>query len=328
MGFAIAWAAVEAQVLNYLDEIRATLKSHDTPIVLSGHSLGGALALIGAAELKRAGHNVEAVVTFGAPQVGGREFADEYEHKLGLKHCTIEFDAAGDSVPRVLRRWYYRLDRRLRYIIEQFIFKATLPKQTLYLFSGNAFSFAAVPPLSDGEVLSAIASIRRQAEIAAEEQAKQTGSGTSGAQAPSGGPSSRPGTGTSSSVGAKEGSEANKIGGSIDTVGVIGIIACVVIVCIIVGALVFRYKLRSHAVMERYALYLSTLSYGRIRSLYAADTRPITERLTGANADLTNYLVFIRGKDEWLRKKDRPLPVRLKPNLDVKTYLLGSKNII
>ena len=56
-------------------------------IVLSGHSLGGALAVLGAHHFAR--HDicpVHAVVTFGTPKVGGFDFKSEYEHpRLGLK---------------------------------------------------------------------------------------------------------------------------------------------------------------------------------------------------------------------------------------------------
>jgi pimeloyl-ACP methyl ester carboxylesterase len=315
MGFAIAWAAVEEEVRAFLDQVRARQGAPDMPIVISGHSLGGALALIGAAELKRAKYNVEGVVTFGAPQVGGKEFSTEYERDLDLKRCTVEFDAAGDSVPRLLRRWYFQLDRGRQLFVERLIFRAK-PKQSVRFFvSGNTYEFNVVPPLSAFEVESAIGAIRREAlENAAKAFEKsEPGKAKQGKEVP-GKPQS--GTGSGSSAGG-------------DGRAVIAIIVGIAVVIVILLTWIFvRYKLRSHAIMERYALYLSTVSYGQIRALYAADPRPATERLTSANADLKNYLAFVRGRDDWLNKKDRPLPVRLNPDLDVKTYLSRKQNII
>jgi len=75
-------------------------------IVLSGHSLGGALAVLGAHHFAR--HDicpVHAVVTFGAPKVGGLDFKSEYEHpRLGLKDRTLHIESAEDIVAIVSNR--------------------------------------------------------------------------------------------------------------------------------------------------------------------------------------------------------------------------------
>mmetsp|Transcript_3399 Transcript_3399/g.526 ORF Transcript_3399/g.526 Transcript_3399/m.526 type:complete len:145 (-) Transcript_3399:143-577(-) len=44
-------------------------------IVISGHSLGGAVATIFAAHLLKLGYPVTELVTFGSPRVGNKEFA-------------------------------------------------------------------------------------------------------------------------------------------------------------------------------------------------------------------------------------------------------------
>jgi type IV secretory pathway VirB2 component (pilin) len=109
LGFSVGWAAVHDQILGYLEEHCPP----GMPVVLGGHSLGGALALIGALELKRAGQNIAAVITFGAPQAGNEAFSREYAAE-GLSARTVLFEAQGDSVPRLLRRWYYRLGSGLQ----------------------------------------------------------------------------------------------------------------------------------------------------------------------------------------------------------------------
>jgi triacylglycerol lipase len=48
------------------------------PIVLTGHSLGGALAVLGAFLLAQQGFPVHSIYTFGQPRVGDRAFAAAY----------------------------------------------------------------------------------------------------------------------------------------------------------------------------------------------------------------------------------------------------------
>jgi triacylglycerol lipase len=67
--------------------------------VVTGHSLGGALAMLGAKILAGAGFEVQAVYTFGQPRVGDREFARVYDERLGER--TFRFVNEEDIVPRV-----------------------------------------------------------------------------------------------------------------------------------------------------------------------------------------------------------------------------------
>lgn len=60
-GFVSGWQAIAPKVKSIIRT------EPDKPIVLTGHSLGGSIALIGAYRLIKAGLNVE-LVTFGAPR--------------------------------------------------------------------------------------------------------------------------------------------------------------------------------------------------------------------------------------------------------------------
>ncbi|MGE3799230.1 MAG: Mbeg1-like protein, partial [Thermomicrobiales bacterium] len=62
-------------------------------ILLTGHSRGGALALLAAHELQQAGFQQVAVFMFGAPKVGDQTFADS----CGFPVYRIECE--GDPVP-------------------------------------------------------------------------------------------------------------------------------------------------------------------------------------------------------------------------------------
>src|SRR5690242_17007035 len=62
------------------DKIEATLAdAHDKPLILTGHSMGGALAVLTACRLARAGRTPVATYTFGAPRVGDPAFCAGYK---------------------------------------------------------------------------------------------------------------------------------------------------------------------------------------------------------------------------------------------------------
>lgn len=70
-GFQKAWVSVRKEVGDWLER-QITDGAHG--VVLAGHSLGGALATIGAIDLHKQ-YRIDAVVTFGAPRAGGVEFS-------------------------------------------------------------------------------------------------------------------------------------------------------------------------------------------------------------------------------------------------------------
>ena len=71
-------------------------------LLLTGHSLGGAVATLGGARLLLAGVNpaqVE-VLTFGAPAVGNAVFKQETEGKLALERVVLD----GDPIPGLVQK--------------------------------------------------------------------------------------------------------------------------------------------------------------------------------------------------------------------------------
>lgn len=66
-------------------------------IIVTGHSKGGALAILGAMAIRRRFQNIPVhVVTFAAPRAGGRTFADVY---AGLSIPTLRYENRADLVP-------------------------------------------------------------------------------------------------------------------------------------------------------------------------------------------------------------------------------------
>jgi triacylglycerol lipase len=95
-GFYNAFAKVEGQVRDLLN------KTKNKPIYLTGHSLGGALALVASAALgisEEFGDRIAAVYTFGAPRVAQGNFSDV------IKAPHYRVVNSGDIVPLVPPSW-------------------------------------------------------------------------------------------------------------------------------------------------------------------------------------------------------------------------------
>jgi pimeloyl-ACP methyl ester carboxylesterase len=87
------------EALTYIwNDVRDCL-DRDRPIMLTGHSLGGALATIAALDLHQRGYGVRAVYTFGSPRVGNRAFAAGYD--LALRSRSHRLVYGQDTVTRV-----------------------------------------------------------------------------------------------------------------------------------------------------------------------------------------------------------------------------------
>ncbi|ROW11000.1 hypothetical protein VMCG_01053 [Cytospora schulzeri] len=83
MGFLASWTQARKLVLPVLEDARAQHPGY--PIHLLGHSLGGAVALLAALELKVArGWDDVVVTTFGEPQAGNEGFVQYVDRVFGL----------------------------------------------------------------------------------------------------------------------------------------------------------------------------------------------------------------------------------------------------
>ena len=91
-GFTVALRAVEQDILSSLPNGR--------PVMVTGHSLGGALAVLFAQRLETMGRDVTAVYTYGAPRPGRRDFSEPYNNSdLGAR--TFRCVHGDDIVPTV-----------------------------------------------------------------------------------------------------------------------------------------------------------------------------------------------------------------------------------
>lgn len=106
-GFFLGWASTESEVLDVIKrwqrEARAVKdakgKPKRLPLVVTGHSLGGALATVAAASLYENNVDIAGLYTFGQPRVGDRAFARQLNNNLAGR--VFRFVNNNDVVPHV-----------------------------------------------------------------------------------------------------------------------------------------------------------------------------------------------------------------------------------
>lgn len=88
------------------EEIRTlqdSVLNKNKPIVVTGHSLGGATAHVAAMDLKARGYDVHSLTTFGCPNVGGSDWKANFD-KAGIP--SFRYVNAWDVVPRIPKIGY------------------------------------------------------------------------------------------------------------------------------------------------------------------------------------------------------------------------------
>jgi triacylglycerol lipase len=91
-------AAIDIVAKDIMDAASAAKKDGNA-VVMTGHSLGGALAVLAASRLYDNGLPPQSVYTFGMPRVGQQIFADGYNAALGER--TFRLRHGDDVVPLV-----------------------------------------------------------------------------------------------------------------------------------------------------------------------------------------------------------------------------------
>lgn len=77
------------------------------PLIITGHSLGGAVATLSAARLADMGVAPDrlSVITFGAPAVGNQAFVDMYKSKFQLERIVVKGDIVNSILPALVRAY-------------------------------------------------------------------------------------------------------------------------------------------------------------------------------------------------------------------------------
>lgn len=94
-GFWNSWVDARDRVLSAVKETSATYPTYQ--ITVAGHSLGGAIATLAAAQLRNSGHNV-ALYNFGSPRIGGTKISSYITNQAGGNYRITHWN---DPVPRM-----------------------------------------------------------------------------------------------------------------------------------------------------------------------------------------------------------------------------------
>lgn len=94
-GFYTAWNEISVPILTAVGSAAALHPNYD--IVVTGHSLGGAVATLAAAYLRAGGHSAD-LYTYGSPRVGNLAFASYVTNQAGAEYRVTHAD---DPVPRL-----------------------------------------------------------------------------------------------------------------------------------------------------------------------------------------------------------------------------------
>ena len=98
-GFFKLYELYQKKIIRNMADQSYILKNQKFPVIVVGHSLGGALATFAAYDLYASGFNVAEVWTFGSPRVGSESFASAYANVLG--HRTWRVVNNNDKIPHV-----------------------------------------------------------------------------------------------------------------------------------------------------------------------------------------------------------------------------------
>ena len=101
-GFLGSWRGVRDVVLTEWKTLVAGYPTYQT--VVTGHSLGGAIATLSAAQMKRMVPDASLYLfTYGSPRVGDGKFAKYVEEVLGGRHFRVTH--LNDPVPKLPLCW-------------------------------------------------------------------------------------------------------------------------------------------------------------------------------------------------------------------------------
>ncbi|KAH7417606.1 lipase [Cadophora sp. MPI-SDFR-AT-0126] len=93
-GFLYAWGDVKTNTMAAVKSAKAAYPSYS--IILTGHSLGGAVATIAAAYLRKAGYACD-IYSYGSPRVGNEAFVNFVDGQAGVHYRVTHTD---DPIPR------------------------------------------------------------------------------------------------------------------------------------------------------------------------------------------------------------------------------------
>lgn len=132
VGFQLAWERLSRDIYEWIERVRP----REGDIMLTGHSLGGAIAILAAFELAER-YPIRAVVTIGAPRVGFPGFRDAY---LCRRVQPARFGATDRTLGAITRRITHADD-----------FVSRVPPDFIFRHVGEEARLDATGKLTEGE---------------------------------------------------------------------------------------------------------------------------------------------------------------------------------
>lgn len=132
-GFRAAFSSVREHVLDVVQDVKKD--SQYKKVVVTGHSLGGAVATLASAYLRKKGHDCD-LYTYGSPRVGNRQFARfvEQQSKGDNYRIVNQLDIVAAIPLAGLGRFPWLLRNRYDHIFPQWWYKDGLAR------TGNPYS--------------------------------------------------------------------------------------------------------------------------------------------------------------------------------------------
>lgn len=96
LGFYSAYLGVSPLVGNLVQRLLSQFR--DAKLIITGHSLGGAMAVLCALDMKEIFGNVDVLYAFGQPRVGNQKFADFIQAQVPNYYRIVH---NADTVPHV-----------------------------------------------------------------------------------------------------------------------------------------------------------------------------------------------------------------------------------
>src|SRR4051812_36348517 len=101
-GFSIGWSERRTAVLS---AVTSALTSHPSyTLIVTGHSIGGAVGTLAAAELRTLGHSVD-LYNYGSPLVGNPAFANFITSQAPKLGGNYRMTHVNDPIPQLPPTW-------------------------------------------------------------------------------------------------------------------------------------------------------------------------------------------------------------------------------
>ena len=159
-GFAEATDKIWDQLNSYLKEEVQKYKMADA-VIFTGHSLGGAMAIISAAR----SDYIADIYTFGAPRAGNREYSRNIKSRsyritnghdiiplilppIGYHHGGIEYRMFDDDIHMVhsyLESWKFQIKIGMRKLVKLLWFRSLILDHRIGEYEQNLKSFKLLP---------------------------------------------------------------------------------------------------------------------------------------------------------------------------------------